>query len=515
MSMARALAVLGASMSGYGAGQDQARQRQRQDEDDAFRREQRDRQRTDWQRSDEEYAQKRADDAAARGAMAPTEVKPELTPDQAGPQGYMAGGKTFGDQAKANAAATAYNSPAAGMARAAGAVRDPMRAAQLQTQANAAQLGQIQLDEAQQAQIAAAWKRKAGAQIVGSGSWDVATKFLTESKADGLDGSSQWTYRESADGTKVDVFPTKDGKQLNKGFTVDNNDEGRLQLFNILDTSTPAIAKLADLRAERQAKTAAEDKKADNERADRQLTATGAHQAAVLAETKRHNQASEGIARSAAQARMANAAGAGAAPVWDDKADQFLRENYTLKDPNGGQSVDGNGMQFSKMIALGQSRLNGGDTTRALGFAFQKDNELRAEATDKKKGYQPQVHAQLREQYLDRVLGRSKPDAAATKTAPPPPHAAAGVPAPRSGMAAAAAPPPAPPFVPNDAMERAVLAQHTEMGAGSRMQYTPEVAAYVRAKRQAQQAQQEAETATAQAAELARAQALTRQQMGR
>ena len=89
MSIARALAVLGAGLGGMSAGERQAiedqRRRQREDEDAAFRKETRDRQRTEWTRADQEYADRQAEKQAMRTAGAPVEVKPELAPDQQGP----------------------------------------------------------------------------------------------------------------------------------------------------------------------------------------------------------------------------------------------------------------------------------------------------------------------------------------------------------------------------------------------------------------------------------------------
>ena len=112
----------------------------------------------------------------------------------------------------------------------------------------------------------------------------------------------------------------------------------------------------------------------------------------------------------------------GGPAVWDDKADAYLRERYTTKDPSTGEvRVDGSGLQFGKTLALAVSQNNGGDHTKGLGYAFQKDNELRAAATDKTGKYDAAKHEQLRQQYLMAISGQqatSPAPAATTGTQP-------------------------------------------------------------------------------------------------
>lgn len=129
----------------------------------------------------------------------------------------------------------------------------------------------------------------------------------------------------------------------------------------------------------------------------------------------------------------------GAAPVWDDKADAYLRERYMVKDPQTGEvRVDGSGLQFGKRLALAVAQNNGGDHTQGLGYAFQKDNELRAAATGKDGNYDAKKHNELRQQYLIAISGRgdnqspapAKPGA--TPPAPPAPTSVAPTPPPPS-----------------------------------------------------------------------------------
>ena len=93
------------------------------------------------------------------------------------------------------------------------------------------------------------------------------------------------------------------------------------------------------------------------------------------------------------------AKGVGTAPIWDDKADTFLKQRYTAADPVTGEvGVDGNGLQFAKTVALSRARSNGGDTTDGLGYAFDVDNRLKQSAG--------QDHAklrQLRSNYLQSI----------------------------------------------------------------------------------------------------------------
>lgn len=104
------------------------------------------------------------------------------------------------------------------------------------------------------------------------------------------------------------------------------------------------------------------------------------------------------------QARMADAArqrvaNAPAAPLWDDKADEFLKKRYTVTDETGRTSVDGRVLQFAKAVALAQAHRNGGDATAALGFAFDIDNRIRAEA-----GGDPEKIRLLRAELLQRAV---------------------------------------------------------------------------------------------------------------
>lgn len=66
--------------------------------------------------------------------------------------------------------------------------------------------------------------------------------------------------------------------------------------------------------------------------------------------------------------------------TWDKEADAFLRTRYTVKDADGAETVDGGGLLFAKQLSVAIASRNGGDTTAAMGAAFQADNKLKAEA---------------------------------------------------------------------------------------------------------------------------------------
>lgn len=143
--------------------------------------------------------------------------------------------------------------------------------------------------------------------------------------------------------------------------------------------------------------------------------------------------------------------GAGAAqpaPVWDDKADAFLLKQFTVTNPETGQTmVDGQGLQFAKLIALAESKRNGGDTTRALGYAFEADAKIKAMA-----GGDPAKIAAARSELLAKATAPKAPPEPAAPVTPPagergPTRAAAarmGQPVPAAAPAATSAAPQTP-----------------------------------------------------------------------
>lgn len=442
MSISRALAILGAGASGYQGGQEQARQRSRQEEDDAFRREQRDRQRTDWQRKDQEYERQQADQAAERAAMAPTEMKPELAPDQQGPQAFQVAGKTIADPAAAEAATSAYNAPQARMRRAAGAVKDPMRAADLQGRANTIETGDMQLQQAREAAASAAFDRELVGSVQKSG-WQGLADFMSKSKADGMGGQSKFAVK--VDGGNAIIYPVgPDGTAMGQGMTLPDTEEGKAKATFLLSQKTTPAQKLEHFRTDRNDTDRRDDKNADNKRADAAEERRGKHEDRMYQATLRQTAAAE----RAAAAKAAGGPG-GEGPVWDDKASAFLRQKFTVTDPATGQTmVDGAGLDFGKSLALAQSRRNGGDLDRSIGYAFDADSKLRAAATDPKGQYDPAKHNLLRQMAMKALQAprAEQPGPGAPAAAPgaapggAPAAPARAVPQPRMQAAPGAAP---------------------------------------------------------------------------
>ena len=321
-----------------------------------------------------ERARVTADRDLIRNAAQPVPIAPEATmpatmdardigqPGEAPVPvtGYKVGAARFAERAAAEAESGRQT-----QARVAAALDtvDPAGAQGRKTQAMQGQVAQMQLTAAEEASVQRDWTKRANAAFVQSGSWDAVTKFMTESKADGLDGNSQWKHTVSPDGKTVTVFPVgPDGKQLAQGFTKPNDQKGRQQLMLDLDAGTPVSAKLADLRAEENAASMRADREADNKRLD--------------AQNERMYQVALRTASAAAQR-----AAPGPAPIWNKEADEFLLKQYGTKDEaTGAAALDGNGVQFAKIVALAASQKFGGDTTRAIAYAIDQDNTLREAA---------------------------------------------------------------------------------------------------------------------------------------
>lgn len=382
MGMSRALMMLGAGLSGYDAGKEEARKRARQDEDDAFRREQRDRQRTQWQRDDKSYEEAEAEKQAVKTAAAPVETAPvyptgddegnamPMTPDM---QRFTAPGQP-GVLTPEQAAE--INSPASRMRRAAGAVRDPMKAAQLESSAAQAATVQRQLRAQEEADAAQRFDRDL-TQSLQRGGWDGFTKFLSESKADGKGGEIKFSFKK--EGENVTLYPVgPDGTALGSGMTVPDTDEGRAKVAFLFAKNTTPQQKLQHYASEAKAKTDRDDKAADNKRADDAEARRRVHEDRMYQQALKQTGAAERAASRAGRGADATQPGAVA---WDAESDKRLYEHYTAKDEiTGATKRDGNGVDFSKQVALGISARNGGDTLRAVAQAIDIDQRLQARA---------------------------------------------------------------------------------------------------------------------------------------
>ncbi len=449
MSIARALAILGAGASGFQGGQEQARQRAQQEEDAAFRREQRDRTRTDWQRKDKEYEEQQADKAAERAAMAPVPVTeaelpgPVMEGQAPMPTVSKVAGTAYATPQEAQAAAGKMNATGERMRRAAGAVQDPMRAADLEGRANQAETGNLQLQAAREAAASAAFDKE----LVGSvqkGGWQGLAEFMSKSKADGMGGQSKFAVKvEGGNATLYPVGP--DGTAMGQGMTLPDTEEGRARAAFLLSQKTTPQQKLEHFRVERNDKQAEENRQRDDRRADTAEQRRATHEDRMYEQARRQTAASE----RAASARASGGGGANgqqAAVNWDDKADERLYSHYGTEDPTtGAKSRDGQGIDFAKQVALAISARNGGDTLRAVGMAIDIDSQLkaRADAAVKASGGKLTPADAIRQERNNFLSAKQPQVVPGTTPAPAAPAAApaAAVPQPRMGAAAKAATP--------------------------------------------------------------------------
>lgn len=244
------------------------------------------------------------------------------------------------------------------------------------------------------------------------------------------DGTGKW---KMAPGAMVQSYITKDtyGNEVLDHRLV--KPDGTVMLDS-LNTASRFVGMDPGQRAATQDRQAATRYTVDKDTRDTEFRRTDADRNFRLRETE---VADKGLLRAAqAEAAAARASRMGQppapGPLWDDKADTFLRTRYTVTDPNTGQTaVDGQGLQFAKQLALAQARRNGGDTTTALGFAFEVDGRIHKEA-----GGDPQKVAAKRAELLRTLQAPTEP-ATGHKPAPAP-RAAAPSPAPAPAPRAAA-----------------------------------------------------------------------------
>lgn len=372
MSMSAMIQAMGAAAGGVSSGMDAAeaaaerkRKRDADVEDRAFT------------MSERARAVKMRDDMGAAAAPVAVEQVDQPGPTQDGqalPQMASVKGRAYIKAEDAEAAAAAENTPQAVTTRMADvAMRngDPLKAQQLRTGAMQEQSAKYQLNDAERNDLAGKWNDEVDAEVV---DFKSIGSFATKSAADDNGGKTRYEMVPSTDGkTQVlnEVLPDGSLKPTKRAYpdTADGFAIAKAEMKRM-----PPERVLAHIH----------NKAMLAQQVARDAEATKSHQARD-AETARHNKATEGLmgVRYASMAgRTGGGAGAGTgaspAPLWDDKADAFLRQRYTGTDPNTGVvSVDGEGLQFGKMIALALAQQNGGDTTSGLGFAFQKDAELR------------------------------------------------------------------------------------------------------------------------------------------
>jgi len=379
-------------------------------------------------------AQARADDRtegkanrdAIRTAAAPVKVEQAVDlpdnrdigqPGETAPVPfYRAGAKRFAEQGLADTEAAAQNTPQAtrGRVYSALAQQDPVRADQYRASG-------VQADAAE-ATLAAATKQREQQEKV---------QDIVGTLATGGVSAIPGIYARYNDGFTAQVVENPKG-----GFAVtrvgpDGKPAGTTEFKSVEDFISRAVARMNPELYMTQAQRQRElDQKQSNDDRDHGLKKD------TQTEVGRHNKAMEDIygVKADAYADKLDRTGTAppaVAPVWDSKADDFLKQRYTVKDElTGATSVDGHGLQFAKQVALAQARRNGGDTTTALGYAFDIDAKIKAEA----KGDPVKVRA-MRDNLTRQMMAAP---AAAPAAAPRPVNAAAiaaAAPAAPSGMA--------------------------------------------------------------------------------
>lgn len=411
-----------AFLAGLGGGllqaQDKRRKQALEDEDRAERKE--DRAYLKGERDRTIAIRNRLGDAAAPVTMESVMTKPDTadnrdvgTPgtDLVDTGAKRVGQQTFApdQQEQAQAALAEANKPGAATLRMADVLArsgDPVAAQNLRAGARQEKLGELQLDEAQRAALNRQYDEALNAAV---NSWADLPSFVNDAKHDGQGGNLKIQTQPTADGKKMQILKLNaDGSTTPTSLSFSNDATGLMQAKAFISKGLSASDKLQHLHQQ-----------ATIDRAD-----------AAQQETVRHNKEVERI--TGMRAATAAAGAAQPAPIWDKGADDFLKSRYTVKDPDTqAVTVDGAGMQFAKTVALGVSRSNGGDTTTALGKAFEVDQRIQARAReltkDRPKEFAKEV-ASLRAKYMTAVTGggaASKDDPLAEDAPPklPPPPA--------------------------------------------------------------------------------------------
>lgn len=423
---------LAGALSGYGT----VMKFEREAEDAKARKADREFQQTQRERTLREQNKADALEVGVKAAAAPLTVEEQtaqdVMPSPAAAQGFMVGGVRYGDRGTAEKAVAAGNTPEGINARVAGFYRSQGKMAEasaLERDALQTKAAGLQVKAAEQAQSDRDGLRKV-VQLVAAGDAQGIARLYNENYNDGMtadvklnpDGTFA-VQRFKQDGTPESAPMTLRGDQLVAQMAAGYDPK----LWSEGQRADRAEATAAAQRKEDKAYRAERDQVADKFK-KQELDIKGEVAAARI-----------DAATARAEAARARAAGGGAAapdqaPVWDDKAAAFLRQRYTVTDPTTGQvGVDGAGLQFGKAVAVALSQTNGGDIDRAIGFAFEKDNELKALA----KG-DPAAHNALRQRYLQAIMTPAAPAAtgAAPAAAPAPSKTP---PQPRTGTPAAAA----------------------------------------------------------------------------
>lgn len=385
--------------NGYFKAEDKKYERERQEKQDAWQEEQQGRQRKEWERADRLEA-----DLQAAGTPMTVEQPNDVLKDDDGNDmpavpPLRVGTQRYATMEEATKAAADANTPEAQNKRMVQAYRNAGQFDKAMTMEN-----QLRQGEAADMQLANLKFQEKLGNWMGGG---------FDGFRDGINAYEGGPFK----GKRIDFITSPDGKTRTVGIvgadgevaptalTVPNTQEGLIQLGFLLDKTVKPADRLTMYRQERKDELEAQ-KVAIQER----LAAAREKQVDAMSFRLMSGGGGSG-------GGGGGGGGRGGPTVWDDKADAYLRDRYTTKDPSTGEvRVDGSGLQFGKTLALAVSQNNGGDHTKGLGYAFQKDNELRAAATDKTGKYDAAKHEQLRQQYLMAISGQqaTSPAPAAT-----------------------------------------------------------------------------------------------------
>lgn len=428
--LGNAIAIIGAGMGGYARGRDDYRQQQQAEEDRQWQRNQRMRMQAEQDRSDK-LRQDVADASAApevRQVAAPGEltVGPNGPEPAAAPE-FRVAGQNYGTAEAAQSALGPASAKSSRMERVAAAydkAGQPDVAERYRGLAKQArEEGALELVDAIRGSAPSI------EDVRGTKAGFVSHEIPAEALKN-YDGTGKWRL---APGAMVQSYVSKDGygnevldhRLVKPDGTVLLDSLNTASRFIGMDPSQRSAVADRDAATRYTVGKDARDFKQRQDDADRNygLRLQEVSDKGLL-------RAAQAEAAAARAARMGNPTPQQPGPVWDDKADTFLRTRYTITDPTTGQTtVDGQGLQFAKQLALAQARRNGGDTTSALGYAFEVDGKIHREA-----GGDPDKVAAKRAELLNAM------------TAPPPapsPAARPSTQAQRSGRAPAPAPAPA------------------------------------------------------------------------
>lgn len=375
--MAQVLALLAGGLAGKTQRDRDNREEERRKADDAWRDEQRNRTRMQWQRDDQKWQAEQADTEAARGAMAPVKAQPTLGPDEHGPPAFSVAGKSYGPD-QVDPALEAANALPTRMSRAAAAVQNPETAMRYQGAAQQAEVSAMQLRAAKLREADDAFNRDI---ISRATDWDSLTGFINESKGDGRGGALKVKFQPSADGKTVQALTINpDGTTTATPFTFPNSPEGLQQAVGVIGMRLPADQKLAHLQG--MARTAEERRRWEVERGDKDRDFKLREKEADSRAALRAAQAEATAARAeAAMARAAAAAaGRGAAGETQQptaprvsmaEIDKIINPLFSTKDEMTGKAnFDPNGAQFVRTLALRMPAAQLGDSQGAANQAL-------------------------------------------------------------------------------------------------------------------------------------------------